>query len=236
MSTTGGWGVDATHRRLPHAGHIADIRELRREFRGVRATYERVGAARGQARYTAGAAVGAASIVGLTGLIAAVVGSADHTIWLGTLAGGALGGPFSVLERLTRRALEVRFESDRLLLSGISRPVVGAIAGVALFALIEGTIVPLDVHRATRPVACSLRDSHSLPASASVSPRMWWLSALDTVGARQVVTCLLIERDPGLLLTPDGRCWPSRGRGGRHGSGHEHASRARCPRRARLSA
>lgn len=110
-----------------------------------RATYSRIGAARGQARYILGAAVGALAIVAVAGLAAAVVDAAEHTIWLGALAGGAVGALLSVLERLTRRALNVRFESDLLLVGGLSRPVVGAISGVALFALVQGGIVPLDV-------------------------------------------------------------------------------------------
>jgi hypothetical protein len=135
------WGKS----RAPHAAHIADIAELRRELKRVTAIYERAGMARGLARYSAGAAAGALAIVLVAGIAAAVIGSDDHTVWLGAVAAGALGGLFSVLERLTRRALTVRFEAERPVLSGTSRPVVGAIAGVALFALVEGTIVPLDV-------------------------------------------------------------------------------------------
>jgi hypothetical protein len=142
-------GKDPVSDAAPHAGHLSDLRQMRREFEGVRATYRRAGTARGQARYVAGAALGAAAIVGLAGVAAALVSATDHTIWLGALAGGAIGALLSVLERLTRRALAVRFESDRLVLSGVSRPVVGAISGVALFALIESTLVPIEVPAST---------------------------------------------------------------------------------------
>jgi hypothetical protein len=51
---------------------------------------------------------------------------------------------FSVLERLTRSALDVRFESESLIIGGISRPVVGTIAGAAMYALVVDGILPLD--------------------------------------------------------------------------------------------
>jgi hypothetical protein len=138
-------GADIGEAPMPHAGHVADLTELRAELDGVRVTYCMVGSARGQARYIAGAALGAAVIVATAGVIAAVAADSDQTVWLGSIAAGAIGALLSVLERLTRRSLDIRFESDRILLGGVSRPVVGAISGIALFALVDSGIVPLDV-------------------------------------------------------------------------------------------
>ena len=138
-------GKEAGDERTPAPGHFSDLRELQRELKHVRANYLRIGEARGQARYTLGAAVGSVAIVVAAGLAAIQVDATQHTVWLGALAGGALGALLSVLERLTRRRLRVRFESDWLMMSGASRPVIGALSGVALFALVEGGTVPLDV-------------------------------------------------------------------------------------------
>ena len=127
----------------PDPAHIADLKQLRRELEGVKDTYRRVGLARGQWRYLTGAGLGAVVIAVLAGIAAAILGTANHhIIWLGALAGGAVGALLSVLERLTRGALRVGFEAEaeHLIISGISRPVVGAISGVALFVLIGGNV------------------------------------------------------------------------------------------------
>lgn len=115
----------------------------------MRATYQRAGVARGRACYVVGAALGAVAIVAAAGAAAVVIGEAEDTIWFGAIAGGAIGALLSVLERLTRGALTVAFESGGLAMSGVSRPVVGALSGLALFALVEGGIVPLDVPSST---------------------------------------------------------------------------------------
>lgn len=131
----------------PTKRHIADLGLLRRELEGVQEDYRCAGLARGQALYVTGAALGTVAIVALAGVTAAILQATDYTIWCGALGGGAIGALLSVLERLTRGALKVRFETARahLVMSGISRPVVGALSGAALFVLVEGNIVPLKV-------------------------------------------------------------------------------------------
>jgi hypothetical protein len=125
------------------AGYIASMHQLRRELDAVRDTYQRVGRERGQVHYVTAAALGAVAIVGMAGIIAAVLGPANPRIWPGVLVGGAVGALLSVLERLTRGSLKVQFESGfaAMTLSGISRPVVGALSGLALFVLVKGSIV-----------------------------------------------------------------------------------------------
>lgn len=123
--------------------YLADIIELRRELDGVRGTYSRNALERGQFVYVAAAAFGAAAIVAAAGIAVAVAGFAHAGIWPSVIAGGALGALLSVLERLTRGALDVQFESGfaALALSGFTRPVVGSLSGMALYLLVKGGIV-----------------------------------------------------------------------------------------------
>lgn len=130
---------------VPSERHVADLEQLRRELGVVEERYRGAGLARGQERYVFGAALGTVVIVALAGAAAVIAGPGAISVWLGVSVGGAIGAMLSVLERLTRGSLSVRFEAERLGLSGISRPIVGALSGLALFVLIEGDIVPLDV-------------------------------------------------------------------------------------------
>ena len=58
---------------------MRDLDQLRQELDAVRVTYLNVGGARGQARYIAGAALGAVAIVAACGAVAAIVADADQT-------------------------------------------------------------------------------------------------------------------------------------------------------------
>jgi hypothetical protein len=122
---------------------IADLNQLRRELDSIYGTYRRLGLERGQVHYVTAAALGAVLIVVIAGIAAAFLGPANPSIWPAVLAGGAVGALLSVLERLTRGALKVQFESGfaAMTMSGISRPVVGALSGLALFVLVKGSIV-----------------------------------------------------------------------------------------------
>jgi hypothetical protein len=126
------------------AGHIADMNQLRRELDDVRDTYQRIGLERGKVLYVAAAALGAAVVVILASIAATIHPlTANLRIWSGVFAGGAIGALLSVLERLTRGALKVQFETGlpAMMLSGISRPIVGALSGLAIFVLVKGSIV-----------------------------------------------------------------------------------------------
>jgi hypothetical protein len=122
---------------------VAEIQQLRHELNAVQDSYRRIGQARGQVHYVTAAALGAAGIVALAGIAIAVNGASGEGIWAGVLAGGAVGALLSVLERLTRGALRVQFESGStaLTVSGITRPVVGALSGLTLFVLVKGDFV-----------------------------------------------------------------------------------------------
>jgi hypothetical protein len=122
---------------------VAEIQQLRRELNAVLDSYHRIGLARGQVHYVTAAALGAAVTVALTGIAIAFGIPSDLTIVAGVLAGGAVGALLSVLERLTRGALRVEFESGftALTVSGITRPVVGALSGLTLLVLVKGSIV-----------------------------------------------------------------------------------------------
>jgi hypothetical protein len=124
---------------------LRDLDQLRNELARVHAAYRQAACARGAATYVAAAAAGAAMITVVVGVLALIVDAVDHTIWLGTLAAGAAGGLLSVLERSNRGALRVSFEADRTWLGGIYRPTVGALSGLAVFALVGGGLVPVEV-------------------------------------------------------------------------------------------
>jgi hypothetical protein len=130
--------------RAPSAQHLADIAELHHELDRMWLAYHRVGATRGQAIYIGGAVLGVFVIVGLALGFWIVNGDHERTVWPAAAAGGAVGALFSVLERQTRGALDVRFESESLIIGGISRPIVGTIAAGAMYALVAGGILPLD--------------------------------------------------------------------------------------------
>lgn len=135
------WPVENQKERgtEPDQKLMADLNELRRELEGVQETYRRVGLERGQWLYVGGAAIGTTMTVVLMG-VAAILGQ-HIPLWVYVVAGGAAGALLSVLQRLTRGALRIRFESERLLRSGLSRPLVGVLSGLALFVLVKGNIV-----------------------------------------------------------------------------------------------
>lgn len=125
--------------------HVEDLNQLRNELILVESTYRGTGTDYAETRYIFGVAAGTVAIVALAGLLAALLSDIDHTIWLGALAGGAVGGLLSVLERYTRGKLQLQFEAERLWLKGVTRPVVGALSGVALYVLINAGFLPLDI-------------------------------------------------------------------------------------------
>lgn len=132
-------GVGAT------AEYAEDLAQLRNELLVVENAYWGMGKDYAETNYIFGVAAGAVAIVAIAGLLAALLGAITHTIWLGALAGGAVGGLLSVLERYTRGKLQLQFEAERLWLKGVTRPVVGALSGVALYVLIKAGFLPLGI-------------------------------------------------------------------------------------------
>ena len=61
--------------------------------------------------------------------------------------GGALGALVSVMERLTAGKLTLNHEYGKatLRILGGMRPFVGALFGMALYVLIEGALIPMEV-------------------------------------------------------------------------------------------
>jgi hypothetical protein len=129
--------------------YAADVRQIYRELTVVRDSYNQLGSERGQTRYVAAAAIGTTIILALAiGSVAISARSpsfnpSEH-VWPGVFAGGAIGALLSILERLTRSALRVQFQTGlaAIFISGISRPIVGALSGLALCVLIEGGLLP----------------------------------------------------------------------------------------------
>lgn len=120
----------------------ADLKQIREELETVRDAYMHIGLARGQVHYVAAAASGTAVVV-IAAMVAAVLEKQQAWVWSGAIAGGAVGALLSVLERLTRGELKVEFQTGFAVrfMSGISRPIVGALSGLALLVLIKGSVV-----------------------------------------------------------------------------------------------
>ena len=129
----------------PSDQHLAELRDLGNELDRMWHAYVRVGTTRGQVRYLTGATAGTLAIVVVVGAFWISTGVDRGTTWPGVVAGGALGAMFSVLQRMTSGSLEVRFEAEAVTIGGVTRPIVGAISGAAVYALVEGGIVPLEV-------------------------------------------------------------------------------------------
>jgi hypothetical protein len=86
------------------------------------------------------------TIAGVALHVASISGLVLEPI-LGALIAGGLGAVVSVMTRMTRGTLVLRFESGRFLLRllGIFRPFMGAILGLALYLLLRGTILPVAI-------------------------------------------------------------------------------------------
>ena len=136
---------DAAGVRRATDAHKEDLRQLRNELAVVEAAYRGTAKDYAETHYISGVAAGTVAIVAIAGALAAALSAVNHTIWLGALAGGAVGGLLSVLERYTRGKLQLQFESERLWLKGATRPVVGALSGIALYVLIEAGFLPLSI-------------------------------------------------------------------------------------------
>src|SRR5829696_7834980 len=71
--------------------HVEDLGQLRNELVVVETAYRGATRDYAETRYIFGVAAGAVVIVAVVGLVAALLSDFDHTIWLGALAGGAVG-------------------------------------------------------------------------------------------------------------------------------------------------
>jgi hypothetical protein len=120
-----------------------NLKQIYSELDGVQEYYRRVGSERGKVQYVASSAIGATIIIALVASVLAFPETSGLRIWAGVILAGAVGALLSVLERLTRGSLKVQFETGVLamIISGASRPVVGALSGLALFVLVNGNFV-----------------------------------------------------------------------------------------------
>lgn len=124
------------------------------ELGRIRKTYATVALRDAQFRYLRGLLWG--TIVLWISLIASEVifslisaDTADPKVWqlmISSALSGSFGADVSVLSRITFGKLNVNYlTGDKMLrLLGAFRPVIGAILGLSLFALIYGTILPLE--------------------------------------------------------------------------------------------
>jgi hypothetical protein len=102
-----------------------------------------------QRRYLAGAALGTIATAVIVGIIWWLLDATDTEIfqWVPVMAAGAIGSLLSVLQRNASGTLEVQVEADRrdLTIGGMTRPLVGVLSALAVYVLVEGGIVPLEL-------------------------------------------------------------------------------------------
>lgn len=136
------------------------VRRQRLELTAIEEYYHRAASKTGRIVYVTGMLIG----IGLAGLLGALSGL---LLWLAGLwpqldllvlcyVAGAVGALVSVMSRMSKPEggrFNIDFELGRPLMRrlGVFRPFVGAVIGVALFALLEGGILPLDVTPSEKP-------------------------------------------------------------------------------------
>jgi hypothetical protein len=131
--------------RTPSPEFLSRLESISPQVDDAERAFRRAAQRHAQVKYGKGMLVG----VGLLGVICAALGlvfaAEDVPAWYGiALVGGGLGAVVSVLQRMASRRLRLDPDAgDGMLLSlGAVRPIVGAIFGMALFALLDGGWLP----------------------------------------------------------------------------------------------
>jgi hypothetical protein len=123
------------------------------EFLRIKMTYATTALRDAQVRYLRGVLIGTGflwiSLLILVLVLNGLTGDGRSSVWelvASTAFFGTVGADVSVLSRITFGKLHVDYiaGNSMLRLLGAFRPVIGAILGVALFALIYGSILPLE--------------------------------------------------------------------------------------------
>lgn len=127
----------------------AAVESAQKELVGIKAFSDKAARRAALKLYLAGlplGAVGGALLVFVTSRSVAVDALADHGLLAACLASGAIGAVISVMARISSgRRLDVDYEQGRVvtLLAGSFRPIIGAVFGAVLYALVVGGILPL---------------------------------------------------------------------------------------------
>ena len=98
-----------------------------------------------QGRYGTGMVFGVLALAAVCAIIGGIFAVAGIAAWNGVaLLAGGLGALVSVLQRMTSGTLklDVRATRQMLLWLGAMRPVVGGLFGMAVFAILEGGLLP----------------------------------------------------------------------------------------------
>lgn len=101
-----------------------------------------------QVQYALGMAIGVAVLALLCAVIGGLFLEHDVPAWYGvSLVGGGFGAVVSVLQRMASGRLKLDYNagSGMLRALGAVRPLVGAIFGMVLFAIVDGGWLPIDV-------------------------------------------------------------------------------------------
>lgn len=144
---------------LVNMGRTTSLQTLPPQLTSVRERVETEKKRRAIAPYITGLAVGAVILPAV--MVAIFVFTAltptDSGVFLlvVTAASGAVGAAVSVMLRVSRSSLEVGEDQQRwvLFLSGMFRPILGAVFGIAFYVLTVGGLLPLDVPQDTTKAA-----------------------------------------------------------------------------------
>ena len=122
------------------------------QLTAARGLYEKAAQRQARVQYFTGVLLGLVIAVPVLALAAVLVslghiGGLSPVDFLGAVVAGALGAAVSVLTRLSSGSLvlDVEAGSDQLRNLGIVRPFLGAIAGLAVYCLTAGGLIPVKV-------------------------------------------------------------------------------------------
>ena len=124
-----------------------EIESLEAVIEQARGYYDRSAQRQAQIEYFIGMAAGLALLVG--GLFALGIPTGEtfgSEALLATPLAGGLGAFVSVLARMTRGQLLLSYESGRMImrLLGLTRPLLGALFGVAVYVLLQGGLLSIQ--------------------------------------------------------------------------------------------
>jgi hypothetical protein len=125
--------------------YATSLSVLRPELQRSRQLLDQWGDRLAKVRYGLGMLVGVGIIAALCVILAVAFSIADLPAVYGVaVPAGALGAVVSVLQRMTSNSLQLDVNTGPQILAayGAVRPVVGAILGMAVFALLEGGLLP----------------------------------------------------------------------------------------------
>jgi hypothetical protein len=134
--------------RAPSDAFLKRIKVLSPEVASTEADIRKAADRYAQLLYGKGMLWGLVALGGLCAIVGLAFVIWDADAWNAiALLGGGLGAVVSVLQRMTSGHLKLDYEAGPKIVSmlGAGRPLIGAIIGMAIFALVEGGWAAIDV-------------------------------------------------------------------------------------------